>query len=817
MKLLYSFIILSALTLASQGVHAQAMPVSKSVNREIKKVQSHFSPDTAPREYLQNLLEIAEENYGDSLKPALEILNYIIYTGDSLDYTGFSMAAANMKAQFFIGRDDYSKALMIYNDALQYLESSDEKDKLIHSGWFKLEMGNMFYNMEIYNEAETHYHNALQYFNEASHNWGIATSYNNIALCLENEGKLDSALHYYRRALQVRKKMGNQNLITHSHIYLADLYKTVNNEDSARYHLQRAEELINPNDTGNQRYIKEVYILYGEILRENGTLDEARQKYLYALNELDAGFLNLTKNLLIYQRLVEIELLEENTSEAERWALKGLKNSDPKYASEVRAYFLGVLSNIAKKRGNYETALQYSEEQVELLEKVRQDRNNILRNFHNTRVNLVKSERDKKNIKIKNLLEKEEIRKERNIYITAIIILGLVLIILLVIFQFRYKLKFAQSKIERLYNRIYKASENSSNLVLLIDQQGKVRFINRVAKEFFDAHSREEVTENTNFIENLRDEEMRQHWQKIINKDHDKSDWQEVQQFGSGKNPTHLLVSILPLSKANEDFDGLMIVAIDFTERYNQSMLLARQAQDLRNANETKEKIISVLAHDLKEGIYSSQALTEMIVDNPEAEDRDSLIDMMGMLHQNLTKTKHLLEEVLDWIRNQGEEIRARSKWLNCTEVIENLDHNLRKQAEKKGVEFNLDLPKDCRMFADPDMFKSIMRNLMNNALKFCNPREGKVDIKVENEENAVTVIVQDNGVGMAQEVKERILNREKLQSKSGTDGEMGTGLGLKLVQELLELHESSLQIESSPGKGTKIWFSISNARPASS
>lgn len=225
-----------------------------------------------------------------------------------------------------------------------------------------------------------------------------------------------------------------------------------------------------------------------------------------------------------------------------------------------------------------------------------------------------------------------------------------------------------------------------------------------------------------------------------------------------------------------------------------------------------KNKVLSVIAHDLKNPIASIAQFVDLMSNKPELSGKKRIIES---LHESSQAAVTLLDNLLYWGRNQADELKVSLVDLNLEDLVAEVKALFTHMALQKGVKLSSDIPPGTRVFADRALVNIIIRNLVSNSLKFT-PREGEVCIKAWIEGERVYVSVSDTGIGIQPDMLEKFQNEGHLESSAGTDKEIGTGLGLQLVHDLVSKNKGELKIESSPEKGSKFIFTLMGVKQKS-
>lgn len=233
---------------------------------------------------------------------------------------------------------------------------------------------------------------------------------------------------------------------------------------------------------------------------------------------------------------------------------------------------------------------------------------------------------------------------------------------------------------------------------------------------------------------------------------------------------------------------------------YYVSRLRRKRNKELYRINASKDKLFSIVSHDLKSPVAAQKMATEMMLENFEEMDKPQLLEHIRSFHQ-ATETQHeLLRNLLDWARMQTGQIKYRPTRFSLTELAKEVADIYRLPAQNKGISIRLEATADCVTLADRSMIHTVLRNLINNAVKFSH-RDSQVAVSVTCDGELARVMVKDSGVGMPAAGEEKIL--------VGTAGEKGSGLGLTICREMLERNNSRLEIRSTEGVGTEIGFGL--------
>ena len=245
----------------------------------------------------------------------------------------------------------------------------------------------------------------------------------------------------------------------------------------------------------------------------------------------------------------------------------------------------------------------------------------------------------------------------------------------------------------------------------------------------------------------------------------------------------------------------------DITERKQTEEQLRLRNAELLRLNSDKDRFMSILAHDLKSPFNAILGLLELLLSDIREYDIDEIEEQLTIVKRSAHSAFNLLEDILLWARSHLDKIPFQPTDVHfMTSTVEMVDL-MRSCADKKDISIRIEEPEDVILRADVGMLKTIMRNLLSNAIKFT-PSGGQITIKANRNHDNVVVSVCDNGVGISDETMSKLFNITKVYSSPGTAGETGTGLGLLLCKEFVDMHHGTIWVDSELGKGST--FSIS-------
>ncbi len=246
-----------------------------------------------------------------------------------------------------------------------------------------------------------------------------------------------------------------------------------------------------------------------------------------------------------------------------------------------------------------------------------------------------------------------------------------------------------------------------------------------------------------------------------------------------------------------------LVVIILIIVLFNRYKIKTKSERELQKLNTEKNKLFSILAHDLKGPVMGISTLSEAIVKNFDVLSKKELLVYNKKLHETSKSIYYLLENILDWATSQINVRKYTFENLNLKKIADAGVFSLLLSADKKDISVNVNIPDDIFVYADSNTLKTIFRNLTNNAIKFTN-KGGKVNISAQKiNDNKVKIEFKDTGIGISKKNLEHLFDIGKQQNSTGTANEKGTGFGLLIVKEFAEKNKAKIFVESTVGKGT--------------
>ncbi len=237
--------------------------------------------------------------------------------------------------------------------------------------------------------------------------------------------------------------------------------------------------------------------------------------------------------------------------------------------------------------------------------------------------------------------------------------------------------------------------------------------------------------------------------------------------------------------------------------------IILKQTEELRKTIIGRDKLYSVIAHDLRSPMGSIKMVLNMLILNlPSETIGKEMFEMLTMANRTTEEVFSLLDNLLKWTKSQIGKLNVVYQDFDIVGVIEGIIQIFSMVSELKGISIYLDSAPAIEVHSDADMIKTVIRNLLSNALKFSN-KGGKIIVGIVERENDIMISVKDNGCGISKEDQGKLLHTDTHFSTFGTENEEGSGLGLLLCQDFVAKNGGTLWLESEKGVGSTFSFTI--------
>jgi two-component system sensor histidine kinase/response regulator len=285
------------------------------------------------------------------------------------------------------------------------------------------------------------------------------------------------------------------------------------------------------------------------------------------------------------------------------------------------------------------------------------------------------------------------------------------------------------------------------------------------------------------------------------------------------------IIFLTALSEKANLVKGFELGAVDYiTKPFNKEELISRikthldlkfardelqsVSNNLAESNAIKDKMFSVIGHDLRSPVGSIKMMLEFLLGNIDSYDIQKIKETISSLSKTTDEVFNLLENLLWWARSQSGNLVIIPENIQLSSLIRGLYYLNKESLSIKNIRFESAVDNECMVFSDMNMLKTVLRNLISNAIKFT-PQGGLITIAAIEDEDFVKIKVSDSGVGIAEKNLPKLFNEKQHFSSVGTNNEAGSGLGLILCKNFVQANNGKISAESISGKGSTFTIEI--------
>jgi PAS domain S-box-containing protein len=340
--------------------------------------------------------------------------------------------------------------------------------------------------------------------------------------------------------------------------------------------------------------------------------------------------------------------------------------------------------------------------------------------------------------------------------------------------------------------------ENQGEGIGMVDPDDQFIFVNLKAEEIFGMATGKLLgkklfdflsPENRKFIRDQTDQRKK-----------GTENTYELEIIRPDKEKRQILVTATPQYEEGE-FSGTFAVFRDMT---------GWETQETKSA---KDKFISIIAHDLKNPLSSIQGFSDLLMKDYSSYDPEEVLTFVKMIHGASRQAQNLLNNLLDWSRSQTDRIRFEPTGIDVCQVVKSVFKLYKLNAHEKNLHVHNRVSEGTMVYGDQNMVSTIVRNLISNAIKFTRPK-GKITVCTKSSGNEIQILVEDNGIGIPEDLAEKLFRIDEKVTRTGTVNEEGTGLGLILSMEFARKNGGTLTVSSKPGKGSTFTLQLPRFRP---
>lgn len=280
-----------------------------------------------------------------------------------------------------------------------------------------------------------------------------------------------------------------------------------------------------------------------------------------------------------------------------------------------------------------------------------------------------------------------------------------------------------------------------------------------------------------------------------------------IRMFGD-KNIAYYESFFNPIINDKNEIIGATALARDITKRKRAELALIESTKNLKELNTTKDKLFSIIAHDLRSPFHSIIGFSDLMIKNLNNTDTENIEKYLNVINSSAKNTLILLDNLLNWAKSQTNQLRFNPEKINFLKAVMDTIILKTSQAKAKNISLNYLSCDKIEVYADVVMLNIILRNLISNAIKFTNSG-GQVGISAITKNKLVEISISDTGIGMNDKTLKELYHISSNKTTVGTANEHGSGLGLVLCKEFVEKHKGKIWVESEVGKGSIFKFTL--------
>ena len=786
-------LIVFCLTLSLEG-QAESRPASGKADqkelaeKQLKSLLQHVKKHCRSRAHAEQAFKRAKTLSAEYLRDA------------------FTLEIKMEEGLYYRKRGDYQQAFQSFTEGLAYLNKVEPRNRLT-KGWYLIELGRLLYHLSFYQEAYNRFQAAQCFFEGQNYLYGQSVALNNQGLCRLKQGKTSAALKFFREGSRVRKKDEAAPIYQiHNKLYEIRAYLALDSTQNAATLLREIEK-TRLKDAGKEESLRKLIFLEWGSLHYNLGQYKKALGYFDSARACDQRSYDPLFKARLQEKWARLRMAQQRWDQAEKHARKGLVEAKTFEQVQYLRTFHALLAEVYKNKGELTKQLEQQQKLNAVNQKFIKRNQQFLKNVLTLKERTLAYAKEINNLQDQSASQQDRIKRQTWISVLTSVLVVISLGALFFFYRLSRKLKRYRGRLLQYGQRSLRAANSLSNVLFSVDENGKVTFFNQAAEDFSRQYWGKAPEVGDRFLELIDTEVKKQYWATRLERARSTEGWQEMSEIDNAPGATYYLFTFASIF-INKEFRGLIILGTDVTEPHRRNMDLQQKSTELEEALQTKDRMLSILAHDLKEGINSSLELVK--VAQEEKPSAAEYAQYFELLQGSLSKTQALLYKTLDWVRQQGKPQTFAQKF-KFYRLAQDLKRSFADIFREKEIQFTMDYPEALELKGEPGAIMTVLRNLLSNAAKFTPASGGAVQLlaEVDQQRQEASIIVKDNGVGMNKEQLEALLGQQSLASTPGTNGEEGTGMGIKICQQLLAQNQSRLQVISEEEVGSQFYFRL--------
>ena len=754
--------------------------------------------------------------YIDSLKQQID------FASDSAKVDLLNQIAYNYYYYYHDSTEGYAKLAIELADSLDYKKGLSEALRM---------MGIAFQADNNDVEAIEWLFKGLETAQSINYHQGIADNLNSIGILYNSIEDYDQAISFFNRSVIYQKIARNRLREGILYTNIGVIYTIRNELDSSLYYFQKSKVILD--SIGEEKWIAMVYSQFGGLWIKLKALKKAEE---FSEKAMEIGLrtgqtFHLRKS---YQNFAEIYLELKQYSLAKKMADKALKTSKQIGFIPFIIEAYQVEYQIKAQQKQYKSALFYHEKYSVYRDSLRLDqkRNEASLIRHQMELEQKENEnlilrKEKETQLAQNIANKAVIQRQTVIGLGIVIILIMVSIVAYIFFRLRQKERDSNTKLSKSNEDLEEQKEELSATLQMVEHlnaqlQAQNNTLNKTSIVSITDLEGHIISVNENFCDvtgYTRDELLGKNHSVIKSGEHSNLEmsemWKAISEGNTWrgefknkrKNGSYFWAdtAIAPIFDDNGKPKQFFSLQFDITRRKNYLDQLATKRQELEDLNKLKDKLLSVVSHDFRSPLNSLRGTLTLFLKG--ALTNEELNMLTKDLVEKLDNTYNLLENLLNWAKSQMQGMKVYAKEVDLKTISKDCVDLLFPVANKKHIKINNNIKKPTTVFADNEMVKLLIRNLMSNAIKFTTTGN-EIILDVKPDKDFVTISVKDNGTGISNENQDKLFKLESFSTR-GTSNESGMGLGLLLCKDFVQRNGGKIWFESELGKGSIFFFTL--------
>jgi PAS domain S-box-containing protein len=271
---------------------------------------------------------------------------------------------------------------------------------------------------------------------------------------------------------------------------------------------------------------------------------------------------------------------------------------------------------------------------------------------------------------------------------------------------------------------------------------------------------------------------------------------------------------VFPLTGIDGELLGYVKILRDLTERKQSEDAIKKYVQELEELNSHKESVMAILSHDLRSPLSAIIGTAKYLMNNFQKMKTENVQEMLEMLYKSSIDELDMLDYLVEWARIKYASDAFTPTQIKLNEYIQTVFNSLNENASVKTINLYHDVEENTLVFADSKMLLSIIQNIVSNAINHTG-NGGAIHISAKKEIDKIIVQIKDNGVGMSQEIQEKLFKPQMKTLSETRKKHKGAGIGLLLVKGFLEKNGGEIWVESVEGEGASFYFTLPLEKPA--